>query len=128
MRSSGLDRDGISSAPGILWNDTPFALTSPCPYICDTATNPKFPRSGEIPIQRSKSEKVISFFFRFCGPALEEPKKFVVLGETLGSENVVDVDLGSKTLDSEKRRGPAGPQDPYLQDPGSYNRSLTVYL
>ena len=42
-------------------------------------------------------------------------KKFVVLEETLDSENVVDVDLDPKALDSEKMLGPGGPQAPYLQ-------------
>ena len=39
-------------------------------------------------------------------------ENFVVLGETLDLENVVDVDLDPKTLDLEKRLGPGGPQAP----------------
>ena len=32
-------RDGVNSSPGILRNGTPFALTSPPPYICEAATH-----------------------------------------------------------------------------------------
>ena len=38
------------------------------------------------------------FFVRFCGPRWSNQKIFCGVGETLDSENVVDVDLVPKTL------------------------------